>query len=155
MIEWSRWAMRLLLWVQDTFFRAPLFRLYMSAPSYMDWGGWSDAPGSEICARLSGASAEFWSINSDECSRMVHHRFEAYFTTLELMVYFLLMAALATWVLCCCTFYASAWCYFRRLRGSYRSCPDYVPSPLRRRRHVRPLLVDSEGLTPQAPPAYD
>ena len=124
--------------LNNMFVRSPLRQLYMMAPSYMGWGGWSDQPIHEVCARISGAPVEFWALHIHECEYLVEHRFNAYFVTFELVVYFGVLATLLFWLVCGCGLYTSLWCMYSRVRN--RGHP-YVPSPLRIRRGQLQLSI--------------
>ena len=136
----TSWVRSLGALLNNVLLRVPLFALYVMAPSYMDWGGWSNAPEAEICARVTGAPAEFWAINAHDCRALIRHRFEAYFQSMELIVYLGLLAIGMAWVVCSCGIYASAWCYYRRIR-------QLIPSPRGRARPnpQDPLCLSAPG----------
>lgn len=146
---WYAWTCILAFLVasQDVMLRQPLRALYQMAPSSMGYGGWSGQGMSEICAAISGTPVEFWFINTAGCEALVARRFESYFITFELVIYFGLLAFVLVWLICGCGFYTLWWCIWRRL-VSY--IVDRMDSPrrLRARRRVNDLSIE----IPSEPP---
>jgi len=70
-------------------FLNPLAKFYFDGPKLYGWGMWGGDPLPEICAKLLSPPASVWMQPpaSDECMRAVYRHFDAFLTSVQLIVY--------------------------------------------------------------------
>jgi hypothetical protein len=64
----------------------PLRQMYIAGP--LQLGFWGGASTVEICQQLSPLSTGFWDNNLEECAKLVDRKFEAFETTVCVVLYF-------------------------------------------------------------------
>ena len=56
----------------------PLRYMYFDGPTVLGVGFWEKLPEKDICSRLTGVSATFWTQNEDECNNLVSRKFDTF-----------------------------------------------------------------------------
>ena len=64
-------------------FAAALRRVYLGGPGSRSLGFWGGLPEVDICARISGVEASFWTQQRNECSAIVDRDVQAFVITVE------------------------------------------------------------------------
>lgn len=77
-------------YIYDTFIVRSMARLYIYGPSVGGYGFWEGREPNEICAIMTGNSAEFWKGNLDECERMIDRRFYSWLVAFEVITYMII-----------------------------------------------------------------
>lgn len=68
-----------LMWAYETFVVWPIMTLYRQGPLALGFGG--GTPSADVCARLTGVQAQFWSHsqqNSQECESLIEREVAAW-----------------------------------------------------------------------------
>jgi len=69
----------------------PIKKLYFNGPSVGMLGFWGGKHKSEICHLLTSVDSIFWDQNTESCERLLNDRFQAFQTTVEVVIYFGMM----------------------------------------------------------------
>ena len=73
------------------FIEYPLFLIYQNCPSIVGVGGWGGFSHEQICSRLTAQPERYWELNIDDCIILVNSRFQSFFITVQVAIYFLLL----------------------------------------------------------------
>ena len=73
------------------FIEYPLFLIYQNCPSIFGVGGWGGFSHEQICSRLTAQPERYWELNIDDCIILVNTRFQSFFITVQVAIYFLLL----------------------------------------------------------------
>lgn len=72
----------------------PMKNLYLNGPkSLFCWGG---AELSDICAKITGSSSDFWNKNIPECITIIEKQFNSYYIMLTTILYVILIYKVVT-----------------------------------------------------------
>ena len=69
----------------------PLFLIYQHSPSIAGVGGWGGFNYNQICSRITSQTEKYWEVNDHHCKLMINERFQSFFITTKVTVYFLLL----------------------------------------------------------------
>ena len=75
-------------------FVTPLQRLYMQAPEWHGFGGWSSKEPAQICAIMTNTAEGLWREKSDICDDLIEKRFQSICIVFETIFYFYLILKL-------------------------------------------------------------
>ena len=78
-------------YLYDLFLISPLRTLYMYGPMFYNIGFWEGKEPSEICQAMTNHKQLFWEENPGECHVLIENRFYAFKTTIEVLLYFLVL----------------------------------------------------------------
>lgn len=94
-------------YIWNALFVLPLRTLYLQGPYMNGWGFWQGMSYADICAQLSGLDAIFWrqSIEHEQgCELLIERKFQAMLTGTYAVVYFIIIAYVSIYGICCCCY---------------------------------------------------
>jgi hypothetical protein len=80
--------------VIDALIKTPLRLFYMFGPA--SFGMWEGKEEEDICARVSGVESSFWKIHRYQCEHLIDTKFNSFFITIQIGMYFFLLYKLVS-----------------------------------------------------------